>query len=119
MAFTEEPRGVPGAELDAGQRQQLRDPLATYTDRVPEGARRTWDDEELDEVHVAWAGSLADGAPATTGSRGHDCWWSGTTPSAMPTTPTRCGATPSTTSAWTCSPTTDAASTDAVPAPHR
>lgn len=64
MAFTEEPRGVPGAELDAGQRQQLRDPLATYTDRVPEGARRTWDDEELDEVHVAWAGSLADGAPS-------------------------------------------------------
>lgn len=64
VALTEEPRGVPGAELDAGQRQQLRDLLATYTDRVPEGARRTWDDEELDEVHLAWAGSLADGAPS-------------------------------------------------------
>ena len=64
VAWSEQPKGLPAAELDAGQRQQLRDLLATYTDRVPEGARRTWDDEELDEVHVAWAGSLADGAPS-------------------------------------------------------
>ena len=64
VELTEEPRGVPAAELDADQRRQLRDLLATYTDRVPEGARRTWDDAELDEVHVAWAGSLGDGDPS-------------------------------------------------------
>ncbi len=45
------------------QRELLRALLRTYVDRVPLGARRTWDDAALDAVHVAWAGSLEPGAP--------------------------------------------------------
>ena len=43
------------------------------------------------------------GIRTTTGCRGPGCSSSGTTPSAAPTTRTRCGATPSPTSASTCS----------------
>ncbi|MEU6700518.1 DUF3500 domain-containing protein [Pseudonocardia sp. NPDC046786] len=60
------PLGVPAAELDAGQREMLRVLLGTYLGRVPAEVSpigRYDDDAELDRVHVAWAGSLADGAP--------------------------------------------------------
>ncbi|OLL92888.1 MULTISPECIES: DUF3500 domain-containing protein [unclassified Pseudonocardia] len=60
------PKGVPASDLDGGQREQLRALLATYLRRVPDALSpiaRYDDDAALDRVHVAWAGSLADGAP--------------------------------------------------------
>ena len=66
VAYTAEPKGVPAAELDAGQRELLRALLGTYLDRVPAGvspSRRYDDDAVLDAVHLAWAGSTAPGAP--------------------------------------------------------
>lgn len=63
VEYTEAPKGVPGSDLDAEQRELLRALLGTYVDRAPEGARPTWDDADLDAVHVAWAGSLAPGEP--------------------------------------------------------
>jgi hypothetical protein len=63
VEYTEQPKGVAGGDLDAGQREQRCALLGTYVDRVPEGARPTWEDAELDAVHLAWAGPLEDGAP--------------------------------------------------------
>jgi Protein of unknown function (DUF3500) len=66
VALTDAPKGVPAAELDAGQREILRALLGTYLDRVPEGVSplpRYADDAALDAVHVAWAGSTAPGEP--------------------------------------------------------
>ena len=66
VAYTAEPKGVPAAELDAGQRELLRALLGTYLDRVPvevSASRRYDDDAVLDTVHIAWAGSTALGAP--------------------------------------------------------
>jgi uncharacterized protein DUF3500 len=66
VAYTSEPRGVPAAELDAGQRELLRALLGTYLGRVPDGVsplHRYADDSVLDAVHVAWAGPTTPGAP--------------------------------------------------------
>jgi hypothetical protein len=66
LEHTATPRGVPAAELDAGQRELLRALLGTYLDRVPAEVsplRRYDDDAALDEVHVAWAGPTEPGAP--------------------------------------------------------
>ena len=66
VAYTAEPKGVPAADLDAGQRAMLRLLLGTYLDRVPaelSPIRRYDDDAALDAVHVAWAGSTAAGEP--------------------------------------------------------
>ncbi|GAA1505086.1 DUF3500 domain-containing protein [Streptomyces synnematoformans] len=66
LALTPEPRGVPGAELDAAQRELLRALLGTYLDRVPAGVSplpRYADPAALDAVHLAWAGSTAAGEP--------------------------------------------------------
>ncbi len=66
LALTPEPRGVPGAELDAAQRELLRALLGTYLDRVPAGVSplpRYTDPAALDAVHLAWAGSTAAGEP--------------------------------------------------------
>ncbi|MDP9427349.1 MAG: DUF3500 domain-containing protein [Actinomycetota bacterium] len=66
VEYTAEPRGVPAAELDAGQREMLRVLLGTYLDRVPAGLsplRRYDDDAALDAVHLAWAGPTEPGAP--------------------------------------------------------
>jgi hypothetical protein len=66
LALTPMPKGVPGAELDAAQRELLRALLATYLDRVPPGVSplpRYDDPAALDAVHVAWAGSTAPGEP--------------------------------------------------------
>ncbi|GAA2875925.1 DUF3500 domain-containing protein [Pseudonocardia halophobica] len=66
VAITTAPKGVPGAELDAGQRELLRALLGTYLDRVPAEVTplaRYDDDRALDEVHVAWAGPTAPGEP--------------------------------------------------------
>jgi hypothetical protein len=66
LALTPNPKGVPGAELDAAQRELLRAVLGTYLDRVPPGISplpRYDDPAALDAVHVAWAGSTAPGEP--------------------------------------------------------
>jgi Protein of unknown function (DUF3500) len=66
VEYTLAPKGVPAAELDAGQRELLRALLGTYLDRVPAEVSpigRYADDAALDGVHVAWAGPTEPGAP--------------------------------------------------------
>ena len=66
LAYTTTPKGVPGAELDAEQRELLRALLATYLGRVPDEVspvNRYAEDSALDAVHVAWAGPTEPGAP--------------------------------------------------------
>ncbi|HEX2075129.1 MAG TPA: DUF3500 domain-containing protein [Geodermatophilus sp.] len=66
VEYTAGPRGVPAAELGAEQRAMLRALLGTYLDRVPSEVsplRRYDDDAALDDVHFAWAGSMAPGDP--------------------------------------------------------
>ncbi len=64
LALSAAPKGLPAAELDAEQRELLRQLLSTYLDRVPEEISvmgRYADDAALDAVHFAWAGSLVPG----------------------------------------------------------
>jgi hypothetical protein len=68
LALTAAPKGLPAAELNAEQRELLRQLLSTYLDRVPEEISvmgRYTDsvdgDAALDAVHFAWAGSVAPG----------------------------------------------------------
>ena len=66
VEITAEPKGVPAAAMDAGQRERLRALLGCYLDRVPEGVSplpRYTDEAALDAVHLAWAGSTAAGEP--------------------------------------------------------
>lgn len=65
VEYTTTPKGVAGADLDAGQRDVLRALLGTYFDRVPEGVSPTAsvDAALLDAVHFAWAGPTDPGAP--------------------------------------------------------
>ncbi|MFI6905965.1 DUF3500 domain-containing protein [Nonomuraea sp. NPDC050394] len=66
LALTPAPKGVPGAELDATQRELLRALLGTYLDRVPgelSPLPRYDDPAALDAVHLAWAGSTTAGEP--------------------------------------------------------
>lgn len=66
VALTTAPRGVPGADLDDGQRGLLRGLLATYLERVPAELSpigRYDDPAAIDAVHLAWAGSTAPGEP--------------------------------------------------------
>ena len=65
LAYSASPRGVPGRDLDHGQRELLRALLSTYLDRVPEGASPlpAYDGAALDAVHLAWAGPTEPGAP--------------------------------------------------------
>ena len=64
VEYTAAPRGVAGAALDAGQREQLRALLGTYFGRVPDGVAPVYDDAALDAVHLAWAGPLEPGGPS-------------------------------------------------------
>ncbi len=66
LALTSVPKGLPAAELGAGQREVLRALLGTYLGRVPDALspRPGYDDDAaLDAVHLAWAGATAPGAP--------------------------------------------------------
>ena len=67
LALTSAPKGLPGRELDSGQRELLRALLAGYLARVPDGLSPLADyevDEALDDVHLAWAGSTEPGQPS-------------------------------------------------------
>jgi Protein of unknown function (DUF3500) len=66
LALTRAPKGVPAAELDAGQRELLLRLLGTYLGRVPDAVSPLpgYDDPAaLDEVYFAWAGSTEAGEP--------------------------------------------------------
>ena len=66
LALTASPKGLPAAELDAAQRELLRELLGCYLGRVPDEVSplgRYADPAELDAVHLAWAGSTEPGAP--------------------------------------------------------
>jgi hypothetical protein len=66
LALTSAPKGLPAGELDAGQREQLRQLLATYLGRVPDGLSPLADyanDAALDGIHLAWAGPTDPGQP--------------------------------------------------------
>ncbi|MGK5170366.1 DUF3500 domain-containing protein [Geodermatophilus sp. CPCC 205761] len=60
LPLTAHPLGLPGRELDDGQRRLLEALLAAYQGRVPDGLVRPVD---LDTVHLAWAGSTEPGLP--------------------------------------------------------
>ena len=63
VEYTTAPKGVPGSALDADQRHLLRALLGTYLGRVPEAVSPLagYDDDALDAVHFAWAGSIEPG----------------------------------------------------------
>ena len=63
LALTAAPKGLPAAELEAGQRELLRALLAAYLGRVPDGLAAPLDDAGLDAVHLAWAGPTEPGRP--------------------------------------------------------
>lgn len=65
VAYTRVPKGVPGRDLDPGQRAVLLALLGTYFDRVPDSASPlgSYDDAALDLVHFAWAGPTEAGQP--------------------------------------------------------
>ncbi|WP_229069101.1 DUF3500 domain-containing protein [Actinoplanes sp. DH11] len=65
LEYTSRPKGIAGAELDAGQRDLLRALLGTYFGRVPDAVSpmASYDDAALDAVHFAWAGPTEPGAP--------------------------------------------------------
>ena len=65
IAYSAAPKGVPGRELDRGQRDLLRSLLGTYFGRVPDSVSplAAYDDAALDDVLLAWAGPLEPGAP--------------------------------------------------------
>jgi len=65
IGLTHVKKGLPGRELDSGQRQLMRALLASYLGRVPDGLspQAGYDDDALDAVHLAWAGSTTAGQP--------------------------------------------------------
>jgi hypothetical protein len=66
LALTATPKGLPATELDAAQRELLRELLGCYLARVPDEVSplgRYADPAALDAVHLAWAGSTEPGAP--------------------------------------------------------
>jgi Protein of unknown function (DUF3500) len=65
LEYTARPKGIPGADLRAEERELLRALLGTYFGRVPEAVSpmATYDEAALDAVHFAWAGSTESSAP--------------------------------------------------------
>ena len=66
LALTRVPKGLPGRELGARQRDLLRTLLAAYRGRVPDGLAPQADyadDAALDDVWFAWAGPAGPGQP--------------------------------------------------------
>ncbi len=65
LEYTARPKGIPGADLRAEERELLRALLGTYFGRVPEAVSpmAAYDEAALDAVHFAWAGSTESSAP--------------------------------------------------------
>jgi hypothetical protein len=113
LSCAESPKGIPGAEPDAGQRDLLRALLATYLERVPDGVSHSGTTTGTRSPPCTSPGpDRPTPAPrTTTGCRGPGCSSSGTTRSAAPTTRTRCDATRRPTSVSTCLPRTGRSAT--------
>lgn len=60
LAMTEAPKGLAGAELTTSQKELLGSLVSTYIARVPSALAP---DLPLDEIHLAWAGSIMPGEP--------------------------------------------------------
>lgn len=60
LSLTSKPKGIPGTDLDSGQRDLLDTLMRTYHDGLPIGLTPQWD---IDELHFAWAGSTEPGVP--------------------------------------------------------
>lgn len=60
LSVTSTPKGIPGSDLDSGQRDVLDRLMRTYHDGLPAGLAPRWD---IDRLHFAWAGSTEAGAP--------------------------------------------------------
>ncbi|WP_308124904.1 DUF3500 domain-containing protein [Streptomyces sp. NEAU-YJ-81] len=58
LSVTSVPKGIPGTDLDRGQRDLLDLLMRTYHDGLPDGLAPRW---AIDELHFAWAGSLEAG----------------------------------------------------------
>jgi len=66
VAYSDTPKGVSAADLNAEQRQLMRGLLGTYLGRVPDEVSPLTAygvEAALDAVHFAWAGSTAAGDP--------------------------------------------------------
>lgn len=60
LAITPAPKGLAGAELTTSQKDLLGALVSTYTGRVPSALAPNL---TLDDVHLAWAGSIVPGEP--------------------------------------------------------
>ncbi|GAA1136042.1 DUF3500 domain-containing protein [Nocardioides aquiterrae] len=60
LALTRAPQGLAGADLTPSQRELLGALVSTYTGRVPSALSP---EVPLDDLHLAWAGSLTPGEP--------------------------------------------------------
>ena len=94
---------MPGAELDTKQREVLHALLGTYFDRVPTGVSPSprYDEAALDAVHFSWAGSTEPGQPRYYRLQGPRLLIEWDNAQRGATTPIRCAATRSPTSALT------------------
>lgn len=67
VGWTEDPAGVPGADMTAAQQEQLRALLGVYVDRLPEELAEREAEKftgaKLDDIHFAWAGGTEPGQP--------------------------------------------------------
>jgi hypothetical protein len=63
VEYTDDPKGVPGHELDGAQRELMLRLLSTYFDRVPSALSpmASYDEDALDALHFAWAGPTEPG----------------------------------------------------------
>jgi hypothetical protein len=65
VEYTSAPKGIPGRDHDASQREVLLSLLSTYFGRVPDSLSplNSYDGAALDDVHFAWAGATHPGQP--------------------------------------------------------
>jgi hypothetical protein len=77
LALTQAPKGLAGAELTTSQKALLDSLVSTYTARVPSPLAP---DLPLDEIHLAWAGSIVPGEPHYYRLQGPRflAWWDNT-----------------------------------------
>lgn len=61
LRWTRRPVGISGADLDRSQQEVLESLLDAYVTRIPEGRERS--DLGATDIHFAWAGDIAPGAP--------------------------------------------------------
>jgi hypothetical protein len=60
LALTAAPKGLAGGEMTTSQQRLLASLVSTYTGRVPSALEPNL---RLEEIHLAWAGSMVPGKP--------------------------------------------------------